>query len=127
MSPRKAERPLAGPSTGKLRTDEGDYRQLGGGLFPKTCLRFVHRSNSLGERSRAPRLLDFVDSLTHSSYMAHSSAEAAGIRDCVSLMGLTFSPGADPFELNSGDSGIVLKPSRFDSCSGWQPARGVSV
>ena len=56
------------------------YRQLGGGLFPKTCFRFVHRSNSPGDRSRAPMLLDLVDNLTHSSYIAHSWADAAGNR-----------------------------------------------
>jgi len=48
------------------------YRQFGGGLFPKTCFKFVHRSNSPGERSLAPMLLDLVDNLTHSSYISHS-------------------------------------------------------
>jgi hypothetical protein len=62
-------------------------------------------------------LLDFVDNLTHSSYMAHSSADAAGSLDCESFMALPVSPaeGAGDFELNSGASGIVLKPSLPDS------------
>src|SRR5215831_18657164 len=94
-----------------------DYRQLGGGLFPKTCLRFVHRSNSPGERSRAPILLDLVDNLTHSSYIAHSCSDAAGRRDWRSFDAFPASPSADigSFELNSGASLIVLKPSLLES------------
>src|SRR5580765_6311567 len=94
-----------------------DYRQLGGGLFPKTCLRFVHRSNSPGERSRAPILLDLVDKLTHSSYIAHSFSDAAGRRDCEFFDALPVSSaaGAGIFESNSGASLIVLKPSLLES------------
>ena len=95
---------------------EGAYRQLGGGLLPKTCLRLVHRSNSEVERSRAPMLLDFVDSLTHSSYIAHSSADAAGTLDGPSFVAVPVPLlGTEDFELNSGASGIVLKPSLPDS------------
>ena len=94
-----------------------DYRQLGGGLFPKTCLRFVHRSNSPGERSRAPMLLDLVDKLTHSSYIAHSFSDAAGRRGWESLDAFPALPstGIGIFESNSGASFIVLKPSLLDS------------
>ena len=96
---------------------ENDYRQLGGGLFPKTCLRFVHRSNSPTERSRAPMLLDLVDNLTHSWYIAHSCSDAAGRRGWESLDALSVSPDSifGIFELNSGASGIVLKPSLLES------------
>lgn len=104
-----------------------DYRQFGGGLFPKTCFRLVHRSNSLAERSRAPMVLDFVDNRTHSSYMAHSSADAAGSLGREFFMTLPPSPEVDDFELNSGASGIVLKLSWPDSCIGVQPALGTSV
>src|SRR6185369_18094694 len=97
-------------------TEHGAYRQLGGGLLPKTCLRLVHRSNSDVERSRAPMLLDFVDSLTHSSYIAHSSGDAAGSLDCPSFMAVPAPPpGAADLPLNSGASGMVLKPSLPDS------------
>jgi len=59
-------------------------------------------------------LLDFVESLTHSSYLAHSSGDAAGNRVCSA----TFPPSpveTEDFESNSGASGIVLKPSLPDS------------
>jgi hypothetical protein len=62
-------------------------------------------------------LLDFVESLTHSSYLAHSSGDAAGNRVCSA----TFPPspvdpvGTEDFESNSGASGIVLKLSLPDS------------
>ena len=94
-----------------------DYRQLGGGLFPKTCLRFVHRSNSPGERSRAPMLLDLVDKLTHSSYIAHSCSDAAGRRDWESFDAFPVLPsvGIGGFESNSGASLTVLKPSLLES------------
>jgi hypothetical protein len=61
-------------------------------------------------------LLDFVESLTHSSYLAHSSGEAAGSRVCSSFA--TFPPSpveTEDFDPNSGASGIVLKPSPPDS------------
>jgi len=72
-------------------------------------------------------LLDFVDNRTHSSYMAHSSADAAGNLGCEFFMTLPPSPEAGDFELNSGASGIVLKLSLPDSCIGVQPALGTSV
>jgi len=73
-------------------------------------------------------LLDFVDNRTHSSYMAHSSADAAGNLGCEFFMTLPPpSPEAGDFELNSGASGIVLKLSWPDSCIGVQPALGTSV
>jgi hypothetical protein len=61
-------------------------------------------------------LLDFVDSLTHSSYIAHSSADAAGTLDDPSFMAVPVPLlETEGFELNSGASGIVLKPSLPDS------------
>lgn len=55
-----------------LLPDRGYYRQLGGGLFPKTSFKFVHRWNSPVERERAPMLPDLVDNLIHSWYISHS-------------------------------------------------------
>jgi hypothetical protein len=51
-------------------------------------------------------LLDLVDSLTHSWYIAHSFSDAAGRRDWESLDALPASPdsGFGIFELNSGTS-----------------------
>ena len=62
-------------------------------------------------------LLDLVDNLIHSSYIAHSWSEAAGMRDCESFYVLPVSPAAGDgiFELNSGASGIVLEPFLLDS------------
>ena len=112
------------PIDGRFLWESEDcYRQLGGGLFPKTCFKFVHRSNSPGERSRAPMLLDLVDKLTHSSYISHSRADAAGRRDCgaPALPPASGAAGAGNFESNSGASGILLNPSLLESCRRWQP------